>query len=192
MDSSHILWIYEGPSIVGQSPISLPGQCGFLCELDWQIHGFIMGRFLGFERKKILFSFSPPTLLLRLHFWPPNVWIFSPYTVQFSSNNNLTQFWHYLPRVSIKCHRLKGSLPLNEHEFEQTPGDSGGQRSLCAAVYGVAKRWAQLSRRTATTIHKTNPSLQTPVTSLGCHLCFLLTDCKSEVPKTPRFPFVNL
>ena len=95
---------------------------------------FYYGRFLGFERKEILFSFSPPTLLLRLHFWPPNVWIFSPYTVQFSRNNNLTQFWHYLPRVSIKCQRLKGSLPLNEHEFELTPGDSGGQRSLCAAV----------------------------------------------------------
>ena len=115
----------------------LTGQCGFLCEPDWQLCGFIVGRFLGFERKKILFSFSPHTLLLRLHFWPPNVWIFSPYTVQFSSNNNLTQFWHYLPRVSIKCHRLKGSLPLNEHEFEQTLGNSGGQRSLvCCSLWG--------------------------------------------------------
>ena len=28
---------------------------------------------------------------------------------------------------------------LNGHEFEQTPGDSGGQRSWCAAVHGVAK-----------------------------------------------------
>ena len=30
-------------------------------------------------------------------------------------------------------HQLKG------HEFEQTPGDSGGQRNLGAAVHGVAK-----------------------------------------------------
>ena len=98
---------------------------------------FYCGRLLGFERKKILFSFSPHILHLRLHFWPPNVWIFSPYTDQFSNNNNLTQFWHYLPRVSIKCHRLKGSLPPNEHEFKQTPGDSGGQRSLvCCSLWG--------------------------------------------------------
>ena len=27
------------------------------------------------------------------------------------------------------------------HESEKTPGDSGGQRSLAAAVYGVAKSW---------------------------------------------------
>ena len=32
-------------------------------------------------------------------------------------------------------HQLKG------HEFEQTPGDSGGQRSLVVAVHGVAKSW---------------------------------------------------
>ena len=30
---------------------------------------------------------------------------------------------------------------LNGHEFEQTPGDSGGQRSLRAAVRGVTKNW---------------------------------------------------
>ena len=34
-----------------------------------------------------------------------------------------------------KHHRLNG------HEFEQTPGDSGGYRSLCAAIPGVAKSW---------------------------------------------------
>ena len=28
---------------------------------------------------------------------------------------------------------------LNGHEFEQTLGDSGGQRSLGAALHGVAK-----------------------------------------------------
>ena len=28
---------------------------------------------------------------------------------------------------------------LNEHEFEQTPGDSEGQGSLCTAVHGVSK-----------------------------------------------------
>ena len=31
------------------------------------------------------------------------------------------------------------------HESEKTPGDSGGQRSLAAAVYGVAKSWTWLS-----------------------------------------------
>ena len=34
---------------------------------------------------------------------------------------------------------------LNGHEFEQTPGDSGGQRSLRAAVHGVTKSWTRLS-----------------------------------------------
>ena len=28
---------------------------------------------------------------------------------------------------------------LDGHEFEQTPGDSEGQGSKCAAVHGVAK-----------------------------------------------------
>ena len=28
---------------------------------------------------------------------------------------------------------------LNGHEFEQTPGDSGGQRSLMCSILGVAK-----------------------------------------------------
>ena len=34
---------------------------------------------------------------------------------------------------------------LNGHEFEQIPGNSEGQESLVAAVYGVAKRQTQLS-----------------------------------------------
>ena len=34
---------------------------------------------------------------------------------------------------------------LNGHESEQTPGDSRGQRSLLAAVHGVAKNQTQLS-----------------------------------------------
>ena len=34
---------------------------------------------------------------------------------------------------------------FNGHESEKTPGDSGGQRSLAAAVYGVAKSWTRLS-----------------------------------------------
>ena len=37
---------------------------------------------------------------------------------------------------------------LNGHEFEQTPGDSGGQRSWCAAVHGVAKSRTWLSNWT--------------------------------------------
>ena len=36
-------------------------------------------------------------------------------------------------------HRLTG------HEFEQTPGDSGGQRRLYAIVHGVAKSQMQNS-----------------------------------------------
>ena len=31
------------------------------------------------------------------------------------------------------------------HEFEQTPGDSGGQRSLMCCSLGVTKSWTQLS-----------------------------------------------
>ena len=34
---------------------------------------------------------------------------------------------------------------LNGHEFEQTPGDSEGQRSWHAAVRGVTASQAQLS-----------------------------------------------
>ena len=34
---------------------------------------------------------------------------------------------------------------LNGHEFEESPGDSEGQGSLCAAAHGVAKIWMQLS-----------------------------------------------
>ena len=30
---------------------------------------------------------------------------------------------------------------FNGHEFEQTPRDSEGQRSLVGAVHGVAKSW---------------------------------------------------
>ena len=37
---------------------------------------------------------------------------------------------------------------LNGHEFEQTPGDSGGQRSPCATVHGVAKSQMQNSNWT--------------------------------------------
>ena len=34
---------------------------------------------------------------------------------------------------------------LDGHEFEQAPGDSEGQGSLCAAVHGVAKSQTRLS-----------------------------------------------
>jgi len=34
---------------------------------------------------------------------------------------------------------------LSEHELEQTPGDSGGQGGLRAAVHGVAKSQTRLS-----------------------------------------------
>lgn len=30
---------------------------------------------------------------------------------------------------------------LHENEFEQTPGDSGGQRNLCVTVHGTANSW---------------------------------------------------
>lgn len=60
-----------------QVSTSLPGQCGFLRELDWQICSFSVGRFLAIERKKILFSFSAHTPLLRLHFWSPMCGFFS-------------------------------------------------------------------------------------------------------------------
>ena len=53
------------------------------------------------------------------------------------ATENETVGWH---------HRLNG------HEFEQTPGDSEGQGSWCAAVQGVSKSWARLSDWTA--VHK--------------------------------------
>ena len=39
---------------------------------------------------------------------------------------------------------------LSEHELEQTPGDSGGQGGLRAAVHGVAKSQTRLSDWTTT------------------------------------------
>ena len=39
---------------------------------------------------------------------------------------------------------------LNGYEFEQTLGDGEGQRSLMAAVHGVANSWTQLSKWKAT------------------------------------------
>ena len=36
---------------------------------------------------------------------------------------------------------ITNGLKLNGHEFEQTPGDSEGQRSLMSVVHGVAKSW---------------------------------------------------
>ena len=39
---------------------------------------------------------------------------------------------------------------LNGREFEQTPGDSEGQASCCAAIHGVAKSQTQLSDWTTT------------------------------------------
>ena len=39
---------------------------------------------------------------------------------------------------------------LNEHEFEQNPGNSGGQRSLMCCSSGVTKSWTWLSDWTAT------------------------------------------
>ena len=33
---------------------------------------------------------------------------------------------------------------LNGHEFEQTPGDSEGQETWCAAAHGVAKSQTRL------------------------------------------------
>jgi len=73
-------------------------------------------------------------------------------------------------------------MNMNLSKLREVVEDKGALR---AAVYGVTKRWTQLSHQTTTTIPKTNPSLQTSVTGLGCHLRFLLTDCKPEVPKTP-------
>ena len=40
---------------------------------------------------------------------------------------------------------------LNEHEFEQAPGDGEGQGAWCAAGLGAAKSRTQLSNRTAAT-----------------------------------------
>ena len=35
--------------------------------------------------------------------------------------------------------RMRWHHQLNRHEFEQAPGDSGGQGHLCAAVHGITK-----------------------------------------------------
>ena len=55
--------------------------------------------------------------------------------------------WIYSLRAGEKGQTEKGLIEvgwhhwLNGHEFEQTPRDSEGQRSLVGAVHGVAKSW---------------------------------------------------
>ena len=41
---------------------------------------------------------------------------------------------------------------LNEHEFEQIPGDSGDSRAWCAAFYRITKSQTQLSDWKTTTV----------------------------------------
>ena len=48
---------------------------------------------------------------------------------------------------------------LNEHEFEQTPGDGEGQGSLCAVVHRVTKSWTRLSDWTTTTRKESKKNL---------------------------------
>ena len=39
---------------------------------------------------------------------------------------------------------MDGHHQVNGHEFEQAPGNDGGQGSLCAAGHGVSESRAQL------------------------------------------------
>ena len=41
--------------------------------------------------------------------------------------------------------RLEGIIDPMDVEFDKTLGDSEVQEAWCAAVYGVAKSWTQLS-----------------------------------------------
>ena len=41
----------------------------------------------------------------------------------------------------IEDEMVEWHYQLNEHEFEQTLGDSGGQRSQASCSYGVTKSW---------------------------------------------------
>ena len=124
------------PATQARLPLPHLGNVGFSVNWTGRYMVLLWKAFRLWEEKDIVFLLSTHTTL-KTSLLASKCVEASPYTDQFSSNNNLTQFWHYLPRVSIKCHRLKGSLPLNEHEFKQTPGDSGGQRSLvCCSLWG--------------------------------------------------------
>ena len=48
-------------------------------------------------------------------------------------------------RGQQKTRWLDGHHWFNGHEFEQTPGDSEGQRSLACCSHGIAKSWTWLS-----------------------------------------------
>ena len=50
----------------------------------------------------------------------------------------------------LKGMNLGNGYELNGHELGQTPGDSEGQRGLCAAVHGVTKSQTWLSNWTTT------------------------------------------
>ena len=52
-----------------------------------------------------------------------------------------TQYISHLRREAVLSSLKVEYYQLNAHELEQTPGDSGGQKSLNAAVHGIAKIW---------------------------------------------------
>ena len=61
-----------------------------------------------------------------------------------NDHNFIIIFWRKLNLNKVEM--VGWHHQLNEHESEQTPGDSEGQGSLvCDAVHGVTKSWNRLS-----------------------------------------------
>ena len=82
-------------------------------------------------------------LLLFLYLLTFFSWSSSSFLPQAPSDISSSHLWRRVPFVSPLNDRHHG---LNGHEFEQTPGDSGGQGSLACCIPGVAKSKTCLKR----------------------------------------------
>ena len=58
--------------------------------------------------------------------------------------------WGHEEKEAVEDEMAGWHHQFNGHVFEQTPGDSGGQEVLWAAIHGVAKSWTWLSNWTTT------------------------------------------
>ena len=80
--------------------------------------------------------------------WPPDV-----KSQLIGTDPDAGKDWGQEEKGTIEDEMAASSYRLNEHEFEQTLGDSEGQGSLVDyIVHGVAKSWTQLGKWTTTII----------------------------------------
>ena len=72
--------------------------------------------------------------------WPPEV-----KSQLIGKDSDARKDWRQEEKVTTEDDMVGWHRQLNRHEFEKTPGDGKGQRSLECWVHGVAKRRTSLS-----------------------------------------------